>query len=43
MNRRQKPLSDFFGKWPGTSEEMQMIKRTLAADRKHFKTKAAVF
>ncbi|MBI4016314.1 MAG: antitoxin VapB family protein [Candidatus Aenigmarchaeota archaeon] len=39
---RQRPLADFFGKWPGTSEEIQMIKKTLAEDRKHFKIKNVV-
>ncbi|MBI4147708.1 antitoxin VapB family protein, partial [Candidatus Woesearchaeota archaeon] len=40
---RQRPLSDFFGKWPGSAEELERIKTTLAAERKRFKTKEVEF
>ena len=40
---RKRPLADFFGKWPGTVEETERIKKTLAADRKRFRTREARF
>ena len=40
---RKKPLMDFFGKWPGTSEEAEKIKKELANERKRFKTHEAMF
>ncbi len=30
-------LEDFFGKWPGTSQEIEDIKKTLEKERKRFK------
>lgn len=40
---RKRPLTDFFGKWPGPAEEAERIKKTLAADRKRFRTREARF
>ena len=36
---RQKPLLDFFGKWPGKPEEAERIKKTLEKERKLFATR----
>ncbi len=33
---KRRPLKDFFGKWPGKTEEAEEIKRKLEKDRKHF-------
>ncbi len=40
---KKQPLLDFFGKWPGTSEELDRIKKTLEKQRKSFKTKEVEF
>jgi predicted CopG family antitoxin len=40
---RKRPLSDFFGKWPGAAEEAERIKGAIAADRKRFRTREVKF
>jgi predicted CopG family antitoxin len=35
---RPKPLSEFFGKWPGAEEAVQ-IKKKLYEERRRFKTR----
>ena len=40
---KKKPLLDFFGKWPGNKGELDVIKKTLARDRKNFKTREVKF
>ncbi|MBS3136971.1 antitoxin VapB family protein [Candidatus Woesearchaeota archaeon] len=35
----KKPITDFFGKWPGGTEELNRIERILKEDRKKFKTR----
>ena len=34
---RKRPLMDFFGKWPGSKEELNEIKKMLEKDRKNAK------
>lgn len=40
---RQRPLMEFFGKWPGKEEEAKRIRRILEKGRKQFKTHEAAF
>ena len=40
---KKKPLIGFFGKWPGSNEEAENIKKILEKGRKKFKTKEVVF
>lgn len=40
---QKKPLSEFFGAWPGTNEESLRIKKQLEQDRKRFRTEEVVF
>ena len=35
----KKPISDFFGKWPGGTEELNRIEKILKEDRRKFKTR----
>jgi len=36
-------LLDFFGKWPGSSQEIENIKRTLEKDRKNLRVRRVIF
>lgn len=36
-------LLDFFGKWPGTAEETERIKKVLGKERKYFRTREVKF
>lgn len=40
---RKKPLSEFFGKWPGPKEELDDIQKTLVEHRKRFKLRKVDF
>lgn len=40
---KQKPLDDFFGKWPGTAPEAIEIKKKIDKERKLFKTRDVNF
>ena len=40
---KKKPLSDFLGKWAGSEEEFEKIKKTLEEDRKKFKLREVNF
>ncbi len=40
---RQRPLMDFFGKWPGKDEEAKRIRHILEKDRKRFRTREVAF
>jgi predicted CopG family antitoxin len=40
---RRKPLTAFFGAWPGTTAEAEHTKKMLERDRKRFKTREAKF
>ncbi len=36
---KHRSLMNFFGKWPGSKEETENIKKTLQTERKKFKTR----
>ncbi len=40
---KKKPLSYFLGKWVGSEEEVENIKKTLEEERKKFKTREVDF
>ena len=35
--KEKKPLSDFFGKWPGPKEELDKMEREIEKSRKNFR------
>lgn len=37
---RKRPLTEFIGKWPGGSEELSKIRKSLTKDRSKFKTRS---
>lgn len=39
----RKPLTAFFGKWPGTKKELDRIEAELAAEKKKAKTRDVAF
>lgn len=41
--REKKPLSDFFGKWPGTKEELDKIEKGIEDMRKKTKIRSIEF
>ena len=42
--KEKKPsIMDFWGKWPGTDKELDMIEETLAKERKHVKAREVHF
>ena len=40
---KKKSLMDFFGKWPGSEEEIENIQKIIDEGRKNFKTREVVF
>ena len=42
-NIKQRPLMDFFGKWPSKNEEALHIKKKLEKERSSFKTREVTF
>lgn len=40
---KKRSLLDFFGKWPGSSEELDKIKKMIEKDRKKFKLREVKF
>ncbi len=40
---RKRSLLDFFGKWPGTGDEISHIKKEIEKDRKRLKTREVHF
>lgn len=40
---KKKPLLEFLGKWPGSSEEIDKIKSQLEKERKDFSTREVKF
>lgn len=42
--KEKKPsLMDFWGKWPGSAKELDMIEKEIAKGRKHAKTREVTF
>lgn len=41
IGSKQKPLLDFFGRWPGGPQEIERIGRELARKRKEIHTRKA--
>lgn len=39
---KKKPLSDFLGKWSGSEDEIENIKKVIEEGRKKFKTREVV-
>lgn len=40
---KRRPLTDFWGKWPGNKEELKRISKHLYRERKAFKTREIKF
>lgn len=38
---KKKSLITFFGKWPGSNEELTKIKKNIEQERKRFKTRSS--
>ncbi len=43
ITEKEKNIFDFFGKWPGTKEELNKISKEITRERKKFKTKEVRF
>ncbi len=43
MDKKNRDILSFFGKWPGSKEELDKIEETLRIDRKKIKLREAEF
>ncbi len=43
QNATKKPITYFYGRWPGPTDELDAIEKQLAKDRKSAKTRDVMF
>ncbi|MBN1644903.1 antitoxin VapB family protein [Candidatus Woesearchaeota archaeon] len=43
ISKKEKSILDFFGKWPGTRDELNKISKELTKERNKFKTREVGF